>query len=276
MWSMGVQGAVRGKPVGTTISDKATPCPLDHVNRQFKAPRPNPLWGLDFAPDHVRGRLYVAVWTGFLHVAFVIDAHARRIPRAGLRRPEDRLWLACLPHGSRRLRARCAGAGPIRAPARPGRWPRAPQRAWQPVCLRNTERRAEAGSEPSVGRPGDSGACPRAGKPDPGDNALAETINGLYKAGLIHGVGHGGRSGPSRARRWKGSTGAITAGCRSPSATSRRPKPKTAATPCGTNSPWRPDANQTASDKPRAVHCRLLVFLIGPGARSGQMRSSDP
>ena len=71
MRSMGLQGVIRGKPVKTTISDKAAPCPLDHVNRQFRAPRPNALWVSDFT--------YVATWTGFVDVAFVIDAYARRI-----------------------------------------------------------------------------------------------------------------------------------------------------------------------------------------------------
>ena len=59
----GLQGAVRGKPVWTTISDKAVPCPLDHVNRQFHALTPNALWVSDFT--------YVATWAGFVHVAFV-------------------------------------------------------------------------------------------------------------------------------------------------------------------------------------------------------------
>jgi putative transposase len=71
MQSMGLQGVIRGKPVKTTISDKAAPCPLDHVNRQFQAPRPNALWVSDFT--------YVATWAGFVYVAFVIDTYARRI-----------------------------------------------------------------------------------------------------------------------------------------------------------------------------------------------------
>ena len=71
MASLGLQGAIRGKPVRTTISDKAVPCPLDHVNRQFHAVRPNALWVSDFT--------YVATWSGFVYVAFVIDAYARRI-----------------------------------------------------------------------------------------------------------------------------------------------------------------------------------------------------
>jgi putative transposase len=60
-----------GKPVRTTISNKAAPCPLDHVNRQFQAARPNALWVSDFT--------YVATWAGFVYVAFVIDTFARRI-----------------------------------------------------------------------------------------------------------------------------------------------------------------------------------------------------
>jgi putative transposase len=71
MASLGLRGVIRGKPVRTTISDKAAPCPLDHVNRVFHAPRPNALWVSDFT--------YVATWTGFVYVAFVIDAYARRI-----------------------------------------------------------------------------------------------------------------------------------------------------------------------------------------------------
>ena len=71
MRAMGLQGVVRGKPVKTTVSDKAAPCPQDKVNRQFQAPRPNVLWVSDFT--------YVATWAGFVYVAFVIDTFARRI-----------------------------------------------------------------------------------------------------------------------------------------------------------------------------------------------------
>ena len=68
---MGLAGAVRGKPVKTKISNPATPCPADRVNRQFHAQRPNALWLSDFT--------YVATWAGYVYVAFVIDAFARRI-----------------------------------------------------------------------------------------------------------------------------------------------------------------------------------------------------
>ncbi|KIT18099.1 Integrase core domain protein [Jannaschia aquimarina] len=71
MRAMGLQGAVRGKTVRTTVPDPAQPCPRDKVNRVFSAPAPNRLWVSDFS--------YVATWRGFVYVAFVIDAYARRI-----------------------------------------------------------------------------------------------------------------------------------------------------------------------------------------------------
>ena len=71
MKQLGLQGARRGKVVRTTIPDKAAICPLDRVNRQFKAERPNQLWVSDFT--------YVSTWQGWLYVAFVIDVFARRI-----------------------------------------------------------------------------------------------------------------------------------------------------------------------------------------------------
>jgi putative transposase len=71
MRQMGSRGVVRGKEARTTIPDKAMPCPADRVNRQFRALRPNLLWLADFT--------YVATWQGFVYVAFVIDAFARRI-----------------------------------------------------------------------------------------------------------------------------------------------------------------------------------------------------
>jgi hypothetical protein len=71
MADLGLQGVIRGKPIRTTVQDKAAPCPLDHVNRVFHAPAPNMLWVSDFT--------YVSTWSGFVYVAFVIDAYARRI-----------------------------------------------------------------------------------------------------------------------------------------------------------------------------------------------------
>ncbi len=71
MRDMGLQGAVRGKRLKTTIGDRTAPSPLDQVKRQFQPPRPNALWVSDFS--------YVATWAGFVYVAFVIDAFAPRI-----------------------------------------------------------------------------------------------------------------------------------------------------------------------------------------------------
>ena len=71
MRSLGLQGVIRGKPIRTTFGDKTVVCPLDRVNRDFSAPRPNALWVSDFT--------YVSTWGGFVYVAFVIDTFARRI-----------------------------------------------------------------------------------------------------------------------------------------------------------------------------------------------------
>jgi hypothetical protein len=68
---MGLRGAIRGKPIKTTVADKALPCPLDRVNRQFRADRPDQLWLSDF--------MHVSTWSGFVYVAFIIDAFAWQI-----------------------------------------------------------------------------------------------------------------------------------------------------------------------------------------------------
>jgi transposase InsO family protein len=164
MRDLGLQGVIRGKPVRTTISDKAAPCPLDHVNRQFHAPAPNRLWVSDFT--------YVATWAGFAYVAFVIDVYARYI--VGWR-------VSRTAHASFVLDA-LEQAIHDRRPVHRGGLVHHSDRGSQYVSIKYTERLAEAGIEPSVGSVGDSY-----------DNALAETINGLYKAEVIH------RRGPWRS-----------------------------------------------------------------------------
>ena len=163
MRTMGLQGVVRGKTVRTTISNAAVPCPLDRVNRQFKAPHPNALWVSDFT--------YVATWAGFVYVAFVIDVFARRI--VGWR-------VSRTAHAGFVLDA-LEQALHERRPARGGGLVHHSDRGVQYLSIKYTERLAEAGIEPSVGSIGDSY-----------DNALAETVNGLYKAEVIH------RRGPWR------------------------------------------------------------------------------
>jgi putative transposase len=164
MAEIGLQGAIRGKPVRTTVQDKAAPCPLDHVNRVFHAPAPNRLWLSDFT--------YVSTWSGFVYVAFIIDAYARRI--VGWR-------VSRTAHADFVLDA-LEQALHERRPARKVGLVHHSDRGSQYVSIRYTERLAEAGIEPSVGSVGDSY-----------DNALAETINGLYKAEVIH------RRGPWRS-----------------------------------------------------------------------------
>jgi putative transposase len=156
MRQMGLQGAIRGKRMRTTVSNKAAACLLDRVNRQFSAPRPNTLWVADFS--------YVATWVGFVYAAFVIDAYARRIVG----------WQV----------SRTAHAGFVLDALEQALYERQPVRSGlvhhsdrgvQYVSIKYTERLAEAGIEPSVGSIGDSY-----------DNALAETIIGLFKTEVIH------------------------------------------------------------------------------------------
>jgi len=157
MKHQGLHGVRRGKVVRTTIPDKAVPCPLDRVNRQFKADRPNQLWVSDFT--------YVSTWQGWLYVAFVIDVFARRIVG----------WRVSSAMRTDFVLDALEQALFDRQPERTDTLIHHSDRGSQYVSIRYTERLAEAGIEPSVGSRGDSY-----------DNALAETINGLYKAELIH------------------------------------------------------------------------------------------
>ena len=157
MRRQGLRGVVRGKVVRTTISDAKAPCPLDRVNRQFKAQRPNQLWVSDFT--------YVSTWQGWMYVAFVVDVFARRI--VGWRVSSSMHTDFVLDALEQALMAR--------QPERDNSLIHHSDRGSQYVSIRYGERLAEAGIEPSVGSKGDSY-----------DNALAETINGLYKAEMIH------------------------------------------------------------------------------------------
>ena len=141
MRDLGLQGVIRGKPVRTTISNKAAPCPLDHVNRQFHAPAPNMLWVSDFT--------YVATWAGFVYVAFVIDVYARYI--VGWR-------VSRTAHASFVLDA-LEQAIHERRPVHRGGLVHHSDRGSQYVSIRYSERLAEAGIEPSVGSVGDSYDC---------------------------------------------------------------------------------------------------------------------
>ncbi|WP_288381941.1 IS3 family transposase [uncultured Massilia sp.] len=156
MRKAGLRGVMRGKVVRTTVADAKAPCPLDRVNRQFKAQRPNQLWVSDFT--------YVSTWQGFVYVAFVIDVFARRIVS----------WRVSSSMRTDFVLDALEQALYARQPER-NELVHHSDRGSQYVSIKYSERLAEAGIEPSVGSKGDSY-----------DNALAETINGLYKAELIH------------------------------------------------------------------------------------------
>jgi putative transposase len=155
MAAMGLQGVVRGRAFKrTTIADESAQRPADLVRRDFTADRPNRLWVADLT--------YVATWAGFVYVAFVVDVFSRRI--VGWRVSSSLRSDLALDALEQALHARPGIEELIHHS----------DRGVQYLSIRYTERLAEAGIEPSVGSVGDSY-----------DNALAETIIGLFKAKVI-------------------------------------------------------------------------------------------
>ncbi len=164
MRTMSLAGVVRGRRVRTTVPDPAAVCPRDRVNQQFKAACPNRLWVADFT--------YVATWAGFVYAAFVIDVFARRIVGWRVSRSARADFVLDALEQALHERRPFAGSGLVCHS----------DRGSQYVSIRHTERLAEAGIEPSVGGVGDSY-----------DNALAESVIGLFKAEVID------RRGPWRS-----------------------------------------------------------------------------
>ena len=154
MRRLGLRGAVRGKRYKTTVPDLAAARPLDLVERQFRATRPNQLWVADFT--------YVATWRGFVFVAFVIDVFARRI--VGWRVSTSLKTELVLDALEQAVHDRADTDGLVHHS----------DRGCQYLSLRYSERLAECGIRPSVGSSGDSY-----------DNALAESIIGLFKTEII-------------------------------------------------------------------------------------------
>ena len=161
MRDMGLHGAVRGKKCKTTLPGNSADRPADLVKRIFSASRPNQLWVADLT--------YVATWLGFVYVAFVIDVFARMI--VGWRASNSLRTDLALDALEQALWARGDIDGLVHHS----------DRGSQYLSIRYTERLAEAGVEPSVGSVGNSY-----------DNALAETVIGLYKTEVIR------RRGPWR------------------------------------------------------------------------------
>lgn len=151
----GLRGVRRGRGCVTTIADDSADKPLDLVNRKFTAQRPNQLWVADIT--------YVATWSGFVYVAFVTDVFSRKI--VGWRVMKSMQTQLILDALEQALWSRGKPKGVIHHS----------DRGSQYVSIRYSERLSEAGFSASVGSVGDSY-----------DNALAETINGLYKAEVIY------------------------------------------------------------------------------------------
>ncbi|QIR84066.1 IS3 family transposase (plasmid) [Paracoccus sp. AK26] len=160
MKAMGLQGVVRGKKVITTHPDAAQPCPDDKVNRAFVADMPNQLWVSDFT--------YVSSWQGMVYVAFVIDVFARKI--VGWRVSSSMTTGFVLDALNQAI---CQ-----RTPSETDKLIHHSDRGSQYLSIRYTERLAEAGIDTSVGSVGDSY-----------DNALAESIIGLFKTEVIKFLG---------------------------------------------------------------------------------------
>jgi putative transposase len=154
MRAMGLRGVVRGRKVKTTIPDDLAERPRDLVKRNFTACRPNELWVADLT--------YVATWRGFVYIAFITDVFSRRI--VGWRVSNSLRSDLALDALEQALHAREGLEALVHHS----------DRGVQYVSIRYSERLAEVGIEPSVGSVGDSY-----------DNALAETVNGLYKAEMI-------------------------------------------------------------------------------------------
>jgi transposase InsO family protein len=161
MDQLGLRGVVRGRRVRTTVPDPVAERPRDLVQRNFRATRPNQLWVSDLT--------YVATWRGFVYVAFVIDVFSRRI--VGWRAASSLRSDLALDALEQALYDRDTDADLVHHS----------DRGVQYLSIRYTERLAEAGIEPSVGSRGDSY-----------DNALAESVIGLFKTEVIR------RDGPWR------------------------------------------------------------------------------
>lgn len=164
MGEMGLAGAVRGRAwITTTAAQPADPRPADLVDRNFTATKPNQLWVSDFT--------YVATWPGFVYVAFVIDVFARRI--VGWRVSSSLRTDFVLDALEQAIYERCGTA--------PTGLVHHSDRGTQYLSMHYTDRLADAGIAPSVGSRGDSY-----------DNALAESVIGLFKTEVIR------RQGPWR------------------------------------------------------------------------------
>jgi len=225
MQSMGLAGIRRGKTTITTVSNPKAPCPLDKVNREFRVSRPNALWVVDFT--------YVHTWTGFVYVAFVIDAFARRIVG----------WKVSTSATAGFVLDALEQAIHARRPVPEDALIHHSDRGVQYLAMSYTQRLAEAELVPSVGSVGDSYDMPW---PRPSTASTRPRSSGDNAHGPV-------------PRRWKwrrcaGSTGSTITACSVPSGTSRPPRPKPTTMQPTRPSIWSHNSNETASRKPRTLH----------------------
>jgi putative transposase len=197
MGELGLRGAVRGKVKRTTISDPKTPKPLDLVDRNFRPLAPDRLWVADFT--------YVSTWSGWCYTAFVIDAYARRILGWSVATTMTSQFVVDAVEQAIWTRGREGRdlAGLIAHH----------DHGVQYLSVAYSEHLATAGIKPSTGTVGSSY-----------DNALAESVIGLYKTELIKPRGRGRASTTSRSPPRNGSTGSTTAARSSTATTSHRSK----------------------------------------------------
>ena len=246
MRAAGIQGVLRSKRVRTTRREEGAGRHPDLVGRQFTASEPNQLWVTDLT--------FVATWAGVAYVCFIVDAFSRMIVGwrvAGhMRTPMvlDAIEMARWNRGLHHSGLRChSDAGS------------------QFTSIRYGERLAEIGATPSIGTVGDSY-----------DNALAETVNGYYKAELIRGPARTGRGRPSRrssSPRSAGCTGTTPSACTATSTTCRQsssssstpPEPRARTAIRGTyrsdRSPAGPQiASQSVDPSPKALRSPSARF----------------
>lgn len=237
MRTLGLQGIIRGKPAKTTVSDKAAPCPLDRVNRYFKAPAPNMLWLSDFT--------YVATWQGFVYVAFVIDAFARRI--VGWRASRTVHAASCSMPSTRRFMiggpSIAAGSSTIL------------------IAACNTCR----SSIPSGWR---RQASSRRSEVSVTVTTMLSPKRATVFTRLRSSIDedHGATSKPWSSPHSNGWTGSTTGVFWSLQETFRPPRLKNDTTPCWTCQPWPHNLNQTVSGKAAAVQVKLPSLVTTAGS----------
>lgn len=228
---MGLAGVRRGKSCITTVPDRKAQCRLDKVNRAFEVQRPNALWVVNFT--------YVHSWAGFVYIAFVIDAFARRI--VGWKVSSSATAGFVLDALEQAIHAR-------RPTASDGLVHHSDRRS-QYLAMSYTQRLAEAKLVPCVGSVGTPMTMPSPRRSTGCSRLRSSGVSDLGQASRL-----------SKWRRCAGSIGSTTIAYSVPSARSPPLKPRPTTMPHRRNSLWRHDPNQTACGKPGTLHLNVRMF----------------